>query len=296
MSSNTENSLNINNSEIVEDQEKRQYHIGLAPGEVANTVLLVGDPKRAEKVAKYFDLIRVSKSVREFNSFTGTFKNIPITVISTGIGTSNVEIAVIELSRIFENSDEIPTLIRVGSSGSLQSNIDIGDLVISTGAVRLENTSSNFVEMSYPAVANFEVVTALITSAERKSFSYHVGITATASGFYGAQGRELERFPVKDPNLPDRLAKQNVLNFEMESSTLFTLASLANFKAGTVCAINANRPAKTFITDKGKQEAETKAIECGLEAVVILKQMEQVKKIGKKRYWNADHKIEKNIM
>ncbi len=288
MSNESKKSLNINNSEIVESSEKRQYHIGLAPGEVENTVLLVGDPKRAEKIAKYFDSIRISKSNREFVTFTGTYKSLPITVMSTGIGCSNVEIAVIELSRIFEETDESPVLLRVGTSGSLQQNILIGDLVISTAAVRLEDTSTNFVDMSYPAIAHFEVVTALIASAERKKYPYHVGITATASGFYGAQGRDLEKFPTKNPDLPDRLGKLNVLNFEMESSTLFTLASLAKFKAGTICAIFANRQTKTFITDEKKHAAEQQAIECGLEAVLILKKMEQEKKVGKIRYWNPD--------
>lgn len=288
MSDESNKPLNITNSEIVEDSTKRQYHIGLGPGEVANTVILVGDPKRAEKVAKYFNTIRISKSNREFITFTGTYKNYPLTVMSTGIGCSNIEIAVMELSRIFEENDEIPILLRIGSSGSLQSEIEVGDLVISTAAVRLEDTSTNFVDMSYPAIANFEVITALISSAERKKIPYHVGITATTSGFYGAQGRVLENFPIKDLNLPDRLSKLNVLNFEMESSTLFTLASLAKYKAGTLCAVYANRASKMFITDDKKHQAEQKAIECGLEAIVILKNMEKEKKTQHLRYWNAD--------
>ena len=284
---------NINNSEIVEDSEKRQYHIGLSPGEVANTVLLVGDPKRAEKVATFFDSVRIKKENREFITFTGAYKNLPITVMSTGIGPSNIEIVVIELSRIFEKTSEVPTFIRMGSCGSLQQDIAVGNLVISTGAVRLEDTSTYFVDMSYPAIANFEVISALITSAERQNFIYHVGITATGSGFYGAQGREIENFPIKDTYLPDKLSKLNVLNFEMESSALFTLASLAKFRAGTVCAVYANRPMKTFIEQDLKEEAEEKVIKCGLESALILRTMDSHKESKKVRYWNSDLSLPK---
>ena len=284
----SKNSTNIKNSEIVEDDEQRQYHIGLAPGEVANTVIFVGDPARAEKVAKFFDSITLKKSNREFITFTGFYKELPITVMSTGIGPSNVEIAVIELSRIFDENGDVPTLIRVGSSGGLQKAINIGDLVISTSSVRLEDTTSYFVDLSYPAVANYEVITALISSAEQNAFTYHVGMTASASGFYGAQGRETDKFPIKDPNLPEKLSKWNVYNFEMETSTLFTLAALAKYRAGTVCAIYANRYTKTFIGQKEKLEAEKNSILCGLDAAVLLRKMDCIKKSHNKKNWSAD--------
>lgn len=284
-------SFNIKNSEIVEDNEKRQYHIGLAPGEVANTVILVGDPNRAGKVAELFDSVTLTKSNREFNTFTGLYKGIPITVISTGIGSSNVEIVVIELSRIFDELGEIPTIIRVGSSGGLQEKIKIGELVISTSAVRLEDTSTNFVDSSYPAIANYEVITALVSAAERNNFNYHIGITATASGFYGAQGRETDKFPVKDSHLPDKLAKWNVYNYEMESSTLFTLASLANYRAGTVCAVYANRFSKEFIDSDQKTKAEKNSIICGLDAAVLIRKMDGIKKLQNKTNWSADLRL-----
>ncbi len=291
MSGVSKDSSNITNSEIVEDSEKRQYHIGLSPGEVANTVLLVGDPARAEKVAKHFDSVTIQKVNREFITFTGTYKGQPLSVMSTGIGPSNIEIAVIELSRIFSEGSEVPTLIRIGSCGSLQEDISVGDLVISTGAVRLEDTSTYFVDESYPAVANYEVITALTTSTERNKFTYHVGITATGSGFYGAQGRESEKFPIRNPHLQDRLAKLNVLNFEMESSALFTLASLAKFRAGTVCAVYANRPKKTFIDQETKKQAEKNAIKSGLDAALILRSMDKQKQTKKVKYWNSDLSI-----
>ena len=288
MNNESKSSRKILSSEIVEDNEKRQYHIGLSPGEVANTILFVGDPNRAEKIAKYFDSVSLSKSNREFFTFTGIYNGKPISVMSTGIGPSNIEIAVIELSRIFDYSAEVPTIIRIGSCGALQKEIFVGDLVVSTGAVRLEDTSTYFVDQSYPSVADYEVITALVTAAQRKKFSYHVGITATGSGFYGAQGRELEKFPIKNADLPERLAKLNVLNFEMESSTLFTLASLAKIRAGTVCAVYANRFRKTFIGENEKEDAEKNAILCGLESAIIIRSMDSIKKDKNITHWTAD--------
>lgn len=283
--------LKVKSSEVVEDSEKRQYHIGLAPGEVANTVLIVGDPERAIKISKLLDTnsIIIKKQNREFLTFTGTYKKLPISIIATGIGPSNIEILLVELSHIFpSNLTNRPVIIRIGSSGSLQEDIHIGDLVISTGAVRLEDTSLYFVDQSYPSVADYEIVTALITSAEQGNFIYHTGITASASGFYGAQGREIPNFPVNENDLPDNLGKRKVLNFEMESSTLFTLSSLGNFRSGTVCAVYANRPKGEFIDESRKSTVEHDVIMCGMQAALIINNMDKVKAANNKSRWNAN--------
>jgi uridine phosphorylase len=282
--------VQVRGSEIVEDIDKRQYHIGVAPGEVASTIIIVGDPYRAEKVASFFDegSIRVKRVNREFHTFTGTYKEMPISVISTGIGPSNIEIFLIELTLILPaNLSERPVIIRVGSSGSLQEEINIGDLVISTGAVRLEDTSLQFVENSYPSIADFEVITALVSAAEQEKIRYFVGITASASGFYGAQGRDIPNFPINDSGLPDKLKNRKVLNFEMESSTLFTLASLVNYRAGTVCAVYANRPKNKFIDKNVKKEAEIRAIKCGLTAALLINKMDKIKAKHNNTLWNA---------
>ena len=154
--------------------------------------MLVGDPARADKVKKFLDTdsVTVSSSNREFVSHTGTYKGIPVTVLATGIGPSNIEIAMLELSRIVE--PEI--IIRVGSCGALHGNINLGDVVISSGAVRLEDTSLRFVDDNYPSIAHYEVILALIEASKHES--YHVGITAAASGLYAAQGREIPGFPI----------------------------------------------------------------------------------------------------
>lgn len=262
----------------------KQYHIGLAPGELAQTVLLCGDPARADRVSRLFDEVLLSRAHREFVTRTGSWKGALISVMSTGIGPGNTEIAVMEASRITSS----PTFIRVGSCGTLKRTIRIGDLIISSGAVRLENTSTFFVHEGYPASAHYEVLTALIGAAEAKRSRFHVGLTATAPGFFGAQCRQVEGFPLKNPGLMDSLARQGVLNYEMETSALFTLASLGGFRAGAVCAVYAQRPTGKFISDRQIPAAEKKCIDVGMEAARILQRMDEVKKRHRKRFWTAD--------
>jgi uridine phosphorylase len=262
----------------------RQYHIGLAPGELAETVLLCGDPARAGRVSGLFDELRLSRAHREFITYTGTWKGVPLSVMSTGIGSDNTEIAVIEISRITRS----PTLIRIGSCGALRKDIRISDLVISSGAVRLESTSTFFVHEGYPAFAHYEVLMALIGATESRKSRYHVGLTATAPGFYGAQCRQVEGFPLRDPGLIDSLARQGALNYEMETSALFTLATLRGYRAGAVCAVYAQRPTGKFISDRRIPAAEKECIDVGMEAARNLQRMDDVKKKRRKRFWTAE--------
>lgn len=264
----------ITAADKVEDETGRQYHLNVAPGDVSNYVLLAGDPARAEKTAKFFDAITFETRNREFVTITGTIDEESYSVISTGIGTDNMEIVLIELCNVVKN----PTIIRIGSCGSLKADIGLGDLVISSGAVRLENTSLFFVTEGYPSIATPEVVLALVEVAETMKQQYTVGLTASASGFYGAQGRDIPGFPIRFPDLPDQLAKMNVVNFEMESSTLFTLAALRGFFAGTVCAVYANRPNNAFISPTQKKTAEMNCIRTGLEALKLLRKWEGIRK------------------
>lgn len=250
----------------IQDAEGRQYHIGLARGEVEQRILTCGDPARAIRISKRFDEVRVSRVQREFTSFTGTFEGVPLTVMATGIGCDNTEIAVIELCQIVDD----PIFIRVGTSGSLRPEVKVEDLVISTASCRLENTSTWFVPEGFPAVAHHEVVQALIHSAQDSDCRYHTGITATASGFYGAQGREGLGFPPADPDLPARLGELNVKNMEMETSTLFTLTAMRGFRAGAVCTIFANRCDNKFIAADRKIAAEDAAIDVALRALIAL--------------------------
>ena len=250
---------------------ERQYHIGLGPGQLAEYILLPGDPDRTARIATRFDSIELEHRHREFATVTGTFRGQRISIVSTGIGTDNVEIVIAEVLAITER----PTFIRVGSSGALQSEIALGDLVISAGAVRLETTTSWFVREGYPAIAHHEAVLALVEAADRLGHRAHVGITATAPGFFGAQGRPVDRLPIRYPDLAAELARQRVLNFEMEASAVLTLASLAGCRAGVVCAVYAQRNEGTFVGDEQMERAEADCVETGLEALAILADLDR---------------------
>jgi uridine phosphorylase len=191
----------------------------------------------------------------------------------------------VELSQVVRD----PTLIRIGSCGALQPSIRIGDLVISSAAVRLENTTTYFVCEGFPAFAHHEVLLALIEAAAgRRS---HVGITASAPGFYGAQGRRVPGFPPRFPDLPRELARQNVANFEMEISALLTLAALRGLRAGAACAVFADRGRNRFISPAVKKRAESDAIDVGLQAVRVLARIDREKKRRRLKHWYPDRAL-----
>lgn len=250
---------------------ERQYHIDLARGELAEYILLPGDPERTERIAALFDSVELRRRHREFVSATGSYRGRRVSVVSTGIGTDNVEIVVAEILAVTQR----PTFIRVGSCGVLQEGIDLGDLVITSGAVRLEATTSFFVHDAYPAVADYAAVAALVEAAHRKGHRAHVGLTATAPGFYGAQGRPIPQLPIRFPDLAAEMAAQRVLNFEMEASALLVLASLAGCRAGVICAAYAQRTTGRFVEGEAKERAEAACIETGLEALMILAEMDE---------------------
>ena len=261
----------------------RQYHIALKRGELAEYVLLVGDPGRVAKVAERFDAIELERTNREFPSATGTFRGMRVSVISTGIGTDNVEIV---LAEVMEITDQ-PTLIRVGSSGALLPEIEMGDLVVSTGAVRLENTTDFYVHPGYPAIAHRDVVWALEAACRKLGVRHHVGMTATASGFYAPQGRAMRTLPVRYPDLAEELRRQRVANLEMESSVLFVLAGLAGLRAGTVCATYAQRVDGTFLEGAAKEAAEARCIDVGLAGIHLLWEIEHAEGGDPHAYWSS---------
>jgi len=259
-------------------KRKRQYHIACAPGEVARYVLLPGDPDRVPKIAKLWDKAKKVAYHREYQTYTGEVGGIPISATSTGIGCPSLAIGVEELATI-----EADTFIRVGSSGSIQRDVRVGDVVISSAAVRLEGTSKEYVRVEYPAAANYEVLLALIKAAEKLGHRYHVGITASTDSFYLGQGRPgLKGYTQSFSRdiMPD-LQAARVLNFEMETASLFTIAGIYGFRAGSVCAVYANRVTGGFGVSKGEMESA----EIATEAVKILARMDAAKRRRTKKYW-----------
>lgn len=261
----------------------RQYHIDLEPGELAEYILLVGDPGRVAKTAARFDSVDLERSNREIRTVTGTYQGMPISVMSTGMGPDNIEIVMAEVMEITKQ----PTLIRMGSSGAIQPEISVDDLVISIGAVRLENTTDYYVHPGYPAIAHRDVVWALESACREKGYVYHVGLTATASGFYAPQGRAMRSLPVRYPQLADELRRQRVANFEMESSALFIFAGLAGLRAGTVCAVYAQRIEGTFPEGAAKEAAEARCIDAGLTGIHLLWEMDQQQEGDPRSRWSS---------
>ncbi|GEM_PF-27938 len=268
----------LTSAEKPETIEGRQYHIACAPGDVAPYVLLPGDPERVVRIAKYWDYYELKAKHREYVTYTGRYKGVPISATSTGIGSESTAIAIEELLRVGAH-----TFIRVGTTGAIVKDVKIGDLVISTGAVRLEGTSKQYVIVEYPAVANYEVVLALVEAAEQLGVRYHVGITASISSFYVGQGRPGFKgyIPRWSKTIVDDLRAVNVLNFEMEASTIFTLANIYGARAGAVCAVIANRVTNEFIVDAGVEDA----IMVANEAVRILHEWDEIKRRFKKKYF-----------
>ena len=263
---------------------EKMYHIGLGFGVLSGFVLLPGDPGRVDLVLSFLEGSRVLCFKREFKSGVGFYKGVRVGVLSTGIGGPSTAIAVEELARIGAH-----TLIRIGTTGTIQKNIKIGDLIISTAAVRLEGTSKQYVIPEYPAVASYDVVVALIAAAESLGVRYHVGITASTDSFYVGQQRPGYKnyLPSFARNIIEDLRMANVLNFEMEAATLFTLASIFGLRAGAVSLVLANR-----VTNEFELVPQDDLIKVGLEAVKILNEMDESKE---GRYWYPKELVKKGI-
>lgn len=241
-----------------------QYHTRLKPGDIPPYVLVPGDPKRVVKIASLWDKQEFVADYRQYVTYRGEYQGAKLACTSSGIGSPALAIAFDELMRV-----GVDTFIRVGTCGSLQPDMHIGDLVITTGAVRLDGASKDYVIPEYPAVAHYEVVEALIAAAKKLKVKYHVGITASTDTFSVGQGR-----PGFNNYLPSHKAKifedmqaANVKNFEMEAGCLLTLGSLYNVRAGAICVVVADRVRDKFeLTDAMEQKCAIVAS----EAVKIL--------------------------
>ncbi|ADB61342.1 purine or other phosphorylase family 1 [Haloterrigena turkmenica DSM 5511] len=261
-----------------------QYHLEVGPEDVADTVLLPGNPERLEKIVAFWDDHEIAAHHREYRTATGTYEETPISVTSTGIGSPSAAIAVEELARV-----GCDTFVRVGSCGAIQPEMDVGDLVITTGAVRQEGTSGEYVREDYPATADGEVVSALVAAAERLGYDYHTGVTMSADSFYAGQGRPgFEGFEAAgSETLVEDLTEANVKNIEMEASAILTLANLYGLRAGAVCTVYANRETGEFRT-----EGESRAAETATLATHLLAEMDRVKREAGADRWHAGLSLE----
>ncbi|MEF2806033.1 MAG: uridine phosphorylase [Massilistercora timonensis] len=218
------------------EDKDRQYHIQVAEGEVGRYVILPGDPKRCEKIAAHFENPRLIADSREYVTYTGYLDGEKVSVTSTGIGGPSAAIAMEELSRVGAD-----TFIRVGTSGGMALEVKSGDVVIASGAIRMEGTSREYAPIEFPAVADVEVTQALIQAARKLGQEYHVGVVQCKDSFYGQHSPETKPVGYELLNKWDAWVKCGCLASEMESAALFVVGSWLKLRVGTVLLTMANQ-------------------------------------------------------
>lgn len=218
------------------EDENRQYHIQVAEGEVGRYVLLPGDPKRCAKIASHFDDPKLIADSREFVTYTGYLDGVKVSVTSTGIGGPSASIAMEELVKTGAD-----TFIRVGTSGGMDLDVKSGDVVIATGAVRMEGTSKEYAPIEYPAVADLEVTNALVDAAKKLGYSYHAGVVQCKDAFYGQHAPETKPVGYELMDKWDAWVKCGCLASEMESAALYIVGSTLRVRVGAVLLVMANQ-------------------------------------------------------
>ncbi len=272
---------NLLASELIVEEDGSIYHLRLRPGELADTVILVGDPGRVPLVSSFFDEITLQRSNREFVTHTGRYHGHRITVLSTGIGTDNIDIVLNELDALknidFGTREIRPdkrrmTIVRIGTSGSLQPDVPVGSFLLTRKAIGFDglmhfyadtprHTDDLFAKnlmkaVDWPEIWNTPYVFAADEELAEKMSDVEVieGVTISAPGFYGPQGRIL-RLRTYDPAMNGKIsafsspAGERITNYEMESSAVYGLSRLLGHSAVTLCAIIANRVTGEAVED-----------------------------------------------
>jgi uridine phosphorylase len=249
---------------------KPQYHVKVRPGDVGKYVLIPGDPDRVLRIAQHLQDAREIAFHREHRTWTGFYKGIRVSATSTGMGCPSTAIAVEELANVGATH-----FIRVGSTGALQKGMQIGDIVISTGAMRLDGTSRYYAHEGFPALPDYFLTRALLDTAVelQKSSQYQLfmGVNATSDAFYG-----------ETPELLQMLSDHRIINIEMEASAVYTVATMRGLKAGMVCAVSGNLLTGDVIYDRpntGLVQGWEDAIRIALEAIYLY-ETQSYEKIG----------------
>lgn len=288
--------MSIKNSELILNPDGSVYHLNLKPEHISNTIIFVGDQDRVEKITKHFDSVEFSTQKREFKTQTGYYKKKRISVISTGIGPDNIDIVLNELDALVnidlktrkpkQNLTSL-NIIRIGTSGSLQKDVPVDSFLISTHGLdingmlhfyQIEGISNPEIEDAFIKHTNWDknksrpivINNSLFLQQFFDSKYIYKGMTGTAGGFYGPQGRVL-RLPLKDSNLNTKLDNfsykdYRITNFEMETSVIYGLSKLLGHEALSLNAIIANRSNGTF--SKNPKEIVDKLIDYALERIV----------------------------
>lgn len=254
------------------EDASRQYHIQVAQGEVGRYVLLPGDPKRCEKIAKYFDNPVLVADNREYVTYTGTIDGVKVSVTSTGIGGPSASIAMEELYKCGAD-----TFIRIGTCGGMQTEVKSGDVVIATGAIRMEGTSREYAPIEFPAVADLTVTNALVDGADTKAVTYHTGVVQCKDAFYGQHEPELMPVSYELINKWEAWKKLGCLASEMESAALFIVASKLGVRAGSCFLVVANQEREKLGLENPVVHDTDMAIQVAVEAIRNLIKKDQNK-------------------
>ena len=252
---------------------EKQFHIHCVEGDVGRYCILPGDPGRCESIAALFDNAKHVAQNREFNIYTGTLLGEKVSVCSTGIGGPSASIAMEELHNIGAD-----TFIRVGTCGGIDLNVRSGDVVIATGAIRYEHTSREYAPIEYPAVADFEVTTALVQAAKNLHMPYKVGVVQCKDAFYGQHSPE--RMPVSYELLDkwEAWKRLGVKASEMESAALFVVANALHCRCGSCFHVIWNQEREAAGLDQKMSEDTTSAVQVGVEALKLLIQADRAAK------------------
>lgn len=249
------------------DEQTRalQFHIQCGPGDVGNYCILPGDPGRCEAIAQYFENpVHISTS-REYVSYTGTLLGERVSVVSTGIGGPSAAIAIEELCNLGAH-----TFVRVGTCGGIALGVKSGDIVIATGAVRMEGTSREYAPIEFPAVSDYVVTNALVNAADGLGKPWHAGVVQCKDSFYGQHSPH--RMPVSYELEQKWQAwkRLGVLASEMESAALFTVAAARGVRCGSVFHVIWNQERELEGLEQAESHDTSAAIAVGVEAMKTL--------------------------
>ena len=243
-------------------EEGLQYHIGLRKGDVGKYVILPGDPKRCEKIARHFDDAKLIADSREYVTYTGYLDGVKVSVTSTGIGGPSASIALEELVRVGAD-----TFFRVGTCGGMQTDIMGGDLVIATGAIRMEGTSKEYAPIEFPAVANLEITNALVQAAKDLNKKYHVGIVQCKDAFYGQHEPETKPVDYELVNKWNAWVRLGCKASEMESAALFVVGDYLRVRVGSSFLVVANQEREKLGLENPVVHDTEAAIEVTVQAI-----------------------------
>lgn len=256
------------------ENASKQYHTQVGKGDVGRYVIMPGDPKRCAKIARYFDNPVLIADSREYVTYTGTLDGVKVSVTSTGIGGPSASIAMEELYRCGAD-----TFIRIGTCGGIQTEVKSGDIIIATGAVRMEGTSREYAPIEYPSVPDLGVTNALVSAAKKKGFPFHTGVVQCKDSFFGQHEPETKPVSYELMNKWEAWKRLGCLASEMESAALFIVASYLRVRAGSCFIVVANQEREKLGLENPVVHSADIAIQVVVEAIRSLIQEDSQKDI-----------------